>query len=387
MSVDKNREFTGLILVSGVDEPGITSKVLSKLAEFSVQIIDIKQIVTADRLLQTILINLLPDHALAVESDLQELASNSSFDVAIDFSQHANNQEQLEHAYISMVDLHLDPKKIATVARYIYQIKANILDIKLNRLSDLNAITFQIGKTGLNHIELQDQLKEIGLAEGIDLCLTSPEFQKVKKLFVFDMDSTLIKEEVIDLLAVKANKGEEVSKITAMAMNGELDFEQSLRQRVALLAGLPESVLKETTDLLSFNSGVIETLKYIKEMGHKVAVVSGGFTQVIEKFLAQVEVDYVFANTLDIANSTLTGKLTGEIIDGSGKAESMRKAAQLESIPLSNTIAIGDGANDLKMMAAAGYSFAYLAKEVVRQGAKSTISQSDMRALPLLLNL
>ncbi len=387
MSVEKNREFTGLILVSGVDEPGITSKVLSKLAEFSVQIIDIKQIVTADRLLQTILIKLLPDHALAVETDLIELASNSSFDVAIDFSQHASNQEHTEHAFISMVDLNLEAKKIAIVTQYISQIGANILDVKLNRLGELKAITFQIGKTGLNHIELQDQLKEIGLADGIDLCLTTQTFQKIKKLFVFDMDSTLIEQEVIDLLAIKANKGEQVSQITAMAMNGELDFEQSLRQRVGLLAGLSESVLQETADSLNFNPGVIETLKLIKEMGHKVAIVSGGFIQVIEKFLDKVDVDYVFANRLDIANSTLTGNLTGEIIDGSGKAESMRKAAQLESISLSNTIAIGDGANDLKMMAAAGYSFAYLAKEVVRQGAKSTISQSDMRALPLLLNL
>ncbi len=387
MSVDKNGPFTGLVLVSGVDEPGITSKVLSKLAEFSVEIIDIKQIVTADRLLQTILIKLLPDHALAVESELLELASNSSFDLAIDFSQHANNQEQPECAYISIVDLHLDPKKIATVARYIYQIKANILDVKLNRLSNLNAITFQIGKSGLNHLQVQEQLKEIGLTEGIDLCLTTQSFQKVKKLFVFDMDSTLIAQEVIDLLAIKANKGDEVSQITSMAMNGELDFEQSLRQRVALLAGLSESALQETADSLTFNPGVIETIRFIKEMGHKVAVVSGGFIQVIEEFLAKVDVDYVFANRLEIANSTLTGNLAGEIIDGSGKAESMRKAAQLESVPLSNTIAIGDGANDLKMMAIAGYSFAYIAKEVVRQGAKSTISQSDMRALPLLLNL
>lgn len=387
MSVDKNGPFTGLVLVSGVDEPGITSKVLSKLAEFSVEIIDIKQIVTADRLLQTILIKLLPDHALAVESELLELASNSSFDVAIDFSQHANNQEQPECAYISIVDLHLDPKKIATVARYIYQIKANILDVKLNRLSNLNAITFQIGKSGLNHLQVQEQLKEIGLTEGIDLCLTTQSFQKVKKLFVFDMDSTLIAQEVIDLLAIKANKGDEVSQITSMAMNGELDFEQSLRRRVALLAGLSESALQETADSLTFNPGVIETIRFIKEMGHKVAVVSGGFIQVIEEFLAKIDVDYVFANRLEIANSTLTGNLAGEIIDGSGKAESMRKAAQLESIPLLNTIAIGDGANDLKMMAIAGYSFAYIAKEVVRQSAKSTISQSDMRALPLLLNL
>lgn len=387
MSVDKDGEFTGLILVSGVDEPGITSKVLSKLAEFSVEIIDIKQIVTGDRLLQTILIKLLPDHALAVESDLLQLAGNSSFDLAIDFSQYTKNQDLPEHAFISIVDLHLDPKKIATVAKYIHQIGANILDIKLSRLSNLNAITFQIGKSGLNHIQIQDQLKEIGLAEGIDLCLTTQAFQKVKKLFVFDMDSTLIAQEVIDLLATKANKAEEVTEITKMAMNGELDFEQSLRKRVALLAGVSESALQETAEALTFNPGVIETIRSIKEMGHKVAVVSGGFTQVIEKFLAQIDVDYVFANTLDIANSSLTGKLAGEIIDGSGKAESMRKAAQLESIPLINTIAVGDGANDLKMMAIAGYSFAFLAKEVVKQGAKSTISHSDMRALLLLLNL
>jgi phosphoserine phosphatase len=386
MSVDKNGDFTGLILVSAIDKPGITSDVLNTLAQFSVQILDIKQIITGERLLQTILIKLLPDHALAIESDLMELATNSSIDLAIDFSPYVQNKLQ-EHAFITVVDPQLDPKKIAKVATFIHGIKANILDISFKRLSELTGITFKLTMEGLNYEQIQKQIKEMSLSEDIDLCLTTQAFQNSKKLFVFDMDSTLIAQEVIDQLAIKANKSDEVAQITASAMNGDIDFEESLRKRVSLLTGLPATALNETSSSLTFNPGVIQTIQTIREMGHKVAVVSGGFSDVIAEPLAKISIDYLYANKLDVTGSSLSGKLTGQIIDGIGKADALRKTAELESVSMQNTIAVGDGANDLQMMAIAGYSFAYNAKEIVKQSAKSTISHSDMRALILLLNL
>lgn len=387
MSVYKDGDFTGLILISGIDKPGITSVVLDKLAEFSIEILDIKQMITGDRLLQTILIKLLPDHALAVESDLLELADKSSFDVAIDFSPYTHNQEMPECAFITFVARSLELKHIARIARYIHQIDANILDITFAKLTDLKGISFKFSSRGLKIDEIQRQVTQIALEAQIDLCLTTESFRKAKKLFVFDMDSTLISQEVIDELASKANKALEVSAITERAMNGELDFEESLRQRVAMLAGVPELLLEETSSTLTFNPGVIQTLQLIRQAGNKVAVVSGGFSDVIEKPLMQIPVDYLFANKLQISNSILTGELSGEIIDGLGKANSLRTISVSEDVPLLNTVVVGDGANDLKMMAIAGYSFAYNAKEIVKQGAKSTISHPDMRALILLLNL
>ena len=386
MGVDKTEDFTGLILVSAIDKPGISSDVLNALAQFSIQILDIKQIIIGERLLQTILIKLLPDHALALESDLMELATNSSFDLAIDFSPYVHNKLQ-EHAYISVVDPQLDPEKIAKIATFIHGIKANILDISFKRLSALTGITFKFTMEGLNYEQVQEQIKEISLTENIDLCLSTEAFRKSKKLFVFDMDSTLITQEVIDELAIEANKADEVAQITTTAMNGDIDFEQSLRERVALLTGLPESAINEISSSLTFNPGVIETIQTIRQMGHKVAVVSGGFSDVISEPLAKISIDYLYANKLEITGGSLSGELTGQIIDGSGKADALRKTAELESVSMQNTIAVGDGANDLQMIAIAGYSFAYKAKEIVKQSAKSTISHSDMRALILLLNL
>jgi phosphoserine phosphatase len=292
-----------------------------------------------------------------------------------------------EHAFITVVDPQLDPKKIAKVATFIHGIKANILDISFKRLSELTGITFKLTMEGLNYEQIQKQIKEMSLSEDIDLCLTTQAFQSSKKLFVFDMDSTLIAQEVIDQLAIKANKSDEIAQITASAMNGDIDFEESLRKRVASLTGLPATALNETSSSLTFNPGVIQTIQTIREMGHKVAVVSGGFSDVIAEPLAKISIDYLYANKLDVTGSSLSGKLAGQIIDGIGKADALRKTAELESVSMQNTIAVGDGANDLQMMAIAGYSFAYNAKEIVKQSAKSTISHPDMRALILLLNL
>ena len=197
------------------------------------------------------------------------------------------------------------------------------------------------------------------------------------------MDSTLIGEEVIDQLAEKADVATKVKAITEKAMAGELDFTQSLKERVNLLSGLPVPAMQQISASLTFNPGVLETLSAIKKAGHKVAVVSGGFLDVIKAPLDEISIDYIFANKLEIKDGQLTGQLEGEIMNSAGKAHSLRLAAEKEKISLSNTVVVGDGANDLEMMAIAGHSFAYNAKEIVRTQAHSTISHPDMRALLL----
>jgi phosphoserine phosphatase len=384
MATPNKGDFTGLILVSGVDKPGITSSVINKLAEFSVEILDIKQIVVGQRLLQTILIKLLPDHALAVETDLELLAKEISADIAIDFSQENTNKTESYKAFFMLVEQNLDPKKLAMLTECIQEIGANILNMQIDKIAELTGITFQAEFTNLDFDKVQQQVKKVALSNQLDIYFDTELLNNGdRKLFVFDMDSTLIGEEVIDQLAEKAGVATKVKAITEKAMAGELDFTQSLKERVNLLSGLPVPAIQQISASLTFNPGVLETLSAIKKAGHKVAVVSGGFLDVIKAPLDKISIDYIFANKLEIKDGLLTGQLEGEIMNSAGKAHSLRLAAEKEKISLSNTVVVGDGANDLEMMAIAGHSFAYNAKEIVRTQAHSTISHPDMRALLL----
>ena len=384
MATPNKGDFTGLILVSGVDKPGITSSVINKLAEFSVEILDIKQIVVGQRLLQTILIKLLPDHALAVEADLELLAKEISADIAIDFSQENTKKPESYKAFFMLVEQNLDPKKLAMLTECIQEIGANILNMQIDKIAELTGITFQAEFTNLDFDKVQQQVKKVALNNQLDIYFDTELLNNGdRKLFVFDMDSTLIGEEVIDQLAEKAGVATRVKAITEKAMAGELDFTQSLKERVNLLSGLPVPAIEQISASLTFNPGVLETLSAIKKAGHKVAVVSGGFLDVIKAPLDEISIDYIFANKLEIKDGQLTGQLEGEIMNSAGKAHSLRLAAEKEKISLSNTVVVGDGANDLEMMAIAGHSFAYNAKEIVRTQAHSTISHPDMRALLL----
>ena len=384
MATPNKGDFTGLILVSGVDKPGITSSVINKLAEFSVEILDIKQIVVGQRLLQTILIKLLPDHALAVEADLELLAKEISADIAIDFSQENTKKPESYKAFFMLVEQNLDPKKLAMLTECIQEIGANILNMQIDKIAELTGITFQAEFTNLDFDKVQQQVKKVALSNQLDIYFDTELLNNGdRKLFVFDMDSTLIGEEVIDQLAEKAGVATKVKAITERAMAGELDFTQSLKERVSLLSGLPVPAMQQISASLTFNPGVLETLSAIKKAGHKVAVVSGGFLDVIKAPLDEISIDYIFANKLEIKDDLLTGQLHGEIMNSAGKAHSLKLAAEKEKISLSNTVVVGDGANDLEMMAIAGHSFAYNAKEIVRKQAHSTISHPDMRALLL----
>ena len=384
MATPNKGDFTGLILVSGVDKPGITSSVINKLAEFSVEILDIKQIVVGQRLLQTILIKLLPDHALAVEADLELLAKEISADIAIDFSQENAKKPESYKAFFMLVEQNLDPKKLAMLTECIQEIGANILNMQIDKIAELTGITFQAEFTNLDFDKVQQQVKKVALNNQLDIYFDTELLNNGdRKLFVFDMDSTLIGEEVIDQLAEKAGVATRVKAITEKAMAGELDFTQSLKERVNLLSGLPVPAIEQISASLTFNPGVLETLSAIKKAGHKVAVVSGGFLDVIKAPLDEISIDYIFANKLEIKDGLITGQLHGEIMNSAGKAHSLKLAAEKEKISLSNTVVIGDGANDLEMMAIAGHSFAYNAKEIVRKQAHSTISHPDMRALLL----
>jgi phosphoserine phosphatase len=202
-----------------------------------------------------------------------------------------------------------------------------------------------------------------------------------------DVDSTLIQQEVIELLGSKAGKGEEIKAITDSAMRGELDFEASLRARVALLEGLPETVIDEVRQEVLLTPGARTLVSTLKKLGHSVAVVSGGFTIVIEPLLEELGISHYRANTLEIVGGKLTGRVTGEIIDRAAKAAALRDFAALENVSLEQTIAIGDGANDLDMIAAAGLGIAFNAKPAVKAAADSSLSAPYLDSVLYLLGI
>ena len=388
MSVADKSNFTALILISGIDRPGITSKVINKLAEFSINILDIKQIVVNDRLLQTIQIKLLPDHAIALEEDLQQLAVDADVDIAIDFTQVDQPSVEKQRAFFMMVEDNLDPKRLAHLTNFIEENQGNITSMEIEKIENLTSLTFRAEFSGFDFEQVKQKVRQMALINKLDIYFDTELLNNGdRKLFVFDMDSTLIGQEVIDQIADIAGVFAEVAAITATAMEGKMDFSQSIKQRVALLKNTSIESLDKVIKGLSFNPGVLETIAQIKKAGHKVAVVSGGFTNVITMPLKDLKIDHIFANELEVSEGRLTGNLLGEIMDASGKAKALRIAAEAEGIPLHNVVVIGDGANDLEMMAIAGHSFAYNAKQLVRERAETTISHPDMRAILLFVGV
>ena len=242
--------------------------------------------------------------------------------------------------------------------------------------------------SGVEQEKLRKELLPVSTNSGIDIAVSPGGLMRwAKKLVVMDVDSTLIQQEVIELLAAKAGAGEKVREITEAAMRGELDFAESLRARVKLLAGLPESVLVDVQREITLTPGARTLISTLHKLGHSVAAVSGGFTSVIEPLFAELGISLYRANTLEIENGFLTGNVTGSIIDRAGKAQALREFAAQEGVALAQTIAIGDGANDLDMIAIAGLGIAFNAKPAVREAADSSVTAPYLDSVLYLLGI
>jgi len=378
--------FTGLILVSGEDRPGITEKLMSLLSEFSVLVLDIEQLVIRGRLILTVLISLDESHASAIATDLELLEKEIGFDIAIDFAEEQDSAENPANLHVVIISDSLKPASIAVVAAELSKIQANISAIRRTSSEPLTAIELDISCPDKSIKEVQKLLAVVAISHKIDLAVEQGNgLRSAKRLVMLDMDSTLIVQEVIDLLAAKAGVAEEVSAITQKAMAGEMDFAQSLQARVSLLAGLNESMLSEVRGEITLTQGAEKLIQTLHSKGHKVGVVSGGFIDVIEPILKELKIDFYRANKLQILNGKLTGKLEGEIIDRAAKLKALVEFAKNEGVQMSQTVAIGDGANDLDMIESAGLGVAFNAKPKVAAAAATTISGSDLSAvLPLM---
>ncbi len=380
--------FTGLILVSGQDKPGITQHLMKVLSEFVVKIIDIEQIVIRDRLLLTVLISLDQGHAEAVVEDLNELQATLGLDIAIDFAYHNEKLQELDHLRVVIVGKEIKPSAIAIIATEIAKLGGNIEDIYRTSSAPVMAVELVLSLQNDAIKKVQSALAKVAVENGIDLAVElGGSARNLKRLVLLDMDSTLIEQEVIDLLAEYSGKSQIISDITAKAMSGELDFKQALSARVELLAGLDESVIDQVRQKVTLTKGAQQLITELHNLGHKVGVVSGGFIDVIEPILKDLEIDFYKANKLEIRDGKLTGKVVGKVIDGSEKLAVLREFASKEGINIQQTVAIGDGANDLEMIQAAGLGIAFNAKPKVAQSADTTLNIKDLSAVLLLMGI
>lgn len=385
-----NTEHTGLILISGVDAPGVTQALFAALDPFSITILDIEQVVIRGRLILTTLISLDPAHAQAIETDLLDATSKLGLDLAIDFSDQPKGESRSSNLHIIVLSENLRPAGIGALASKIAEQGGNIDRIHRTASYPLTAIEFEVS-LNLDDDKLkivQRELAEIAQNSGIDIAVEqSGLVRRAKRIVLLDMDSTLIQQEVIDLLAERCGVGAEVAAITQSAMRGELDFTESLTARVKLLAGANAEILESVKTSITLTPGARTLIRTLHKLGHKVGVVSGGFLDVIEPLLKELEIDFYRANKLEITDGQLTGNVLGSIIDKNGKALALREFASAENVNLSQTIAIGDGANDLGMLELAGLGIAFNAKPAVRAAANSAINSPYLDSVLYLMGI
>ena len=385
---DEKSQFTGLILVSGIDTPGITQALFETLAPFAITVLDIEQVVIRERLILTVLIALNPAHAEAIDSDLEECGKSLGVDIATSFQEQGQSTIAVKSGLVHVVALGnpLAPTAIAAIASAIAKLGGNIERIHRTASYPITAIEFNV--SGADQTAIRQGLAEVTTSHSVDIAVSPGGLMRwAKKLVVMDVDSTLIQQEVIELLAAKAGVEDDVKSITEAAMRGELDFAASLKARVALLAGLPESVMDEVREEIALTPGARTLVKTLHQLGHSVAVVSGGFTAVIEPLIKELGITHYRANTLEVVDGRLTGLVIEPIIDRAAKATALRDFAAIEGVQLEQTVAIGDGANDLDMISIAGLGIAFNAKPAVKAAAASSVSAPYLDSVLYLLGI
>lgn len=392
-----------LISVNGEDRPGVTHSLSTVLAQYDVTVLDIGQAVIHKMLSLGMLVRV-PEsaHSAPILKDLlfkaHELGVHIEFEpVSLDeYSAWVAQQGKARHI-ITLLGERLESSHIAAVTELLAAHGINI-DI-IHRLSGRIPIAettrapyacVEMSVRGISDDvdDLRARFLDLAHETGIDIAFQADDlYRRHRRLVAFDMDSTLIQTEVIDELARAAGVGDEVSAITEAAMRGDMDFKESLRQRLALLKGLDVSVMAEIAERLPLTDGAERLLTMLKRLGYKTAIISGGFTYFGEFLQKKLGVDFVFANDLEIVDGRLTGRVAGDIVDGEKKAACLRDLARQEDISLHQVVAVGDGANDLPMLRLAGLGIAFRAKPLVKQHARHALSTVGLDGILYLIGV
>jgi phosphoserine phosphatase len=379
-----------LITVTGHDKPGVTSVLFGALSTRNVSVLDVEQVVIRGRLTLGVLVSCIGD-----PEELQEVIEQAMDSVGIDVTVEVgaeNGERRLSTHAVVLLGSPVSAKGFSALAGELARQGGNIDSIR--GIADYPVtgleLLISVDKDSVAaDAALRQGLAAVASKYGIDVAVERGGLaRRAKRLIVFDVDSTLIQGEVIEMLAARAGREAEVAAVTDAAMRGELDFAESLHQRVAALAGLDASVLDEVAMDLQLTPGARTTIRTLHRMGYHCGVVSGGFRQVIDPLAHELELDFVKANTLEIgANNKLTGRVIGDVVDRAGKATALRAFADSVGVPMEQTIAVGDGANDIDMLTVAGLGIAFNAKPALQEVADAALSHPFLDAVLFILGV
>ena len=383
---------TLLITLTGRDRPGVTSRLFGALARFPLSVADIEQVTIRGRLVLGVLVGCdEPPDLTAIYRAVTELANDLGLEAEITTSSaeppsRAGAGGVRGRMHVTVLGSPLQPSAVAAVAGRIAASGANI--DRITRLASDPVTCVELDVSGADPVSLREALARVAVESGVDVAVQRAGlYRRAMRLIVMDVDSTLIQDEVIDLLAARAGCAAQVARVTESAMRGELDFAASLQERVALLKGLDAGVLDEVRAGLRLTPGARTLIRTLKRLGYRCGIVSGGFTAVIQPLADELGIDYVAANTLEISAGKLTGQVIEPIIDRDAKTEALRSFARAAGVPLSQTVAVGDGANDLGMIGAAGLGVAFNAKPMVRDAADTSVNVPYLDTILYLLGI
>lgn len=380
-----------LITITGPDKPGVSSVLFAVLTRHGVDIIDVEQVVIRGQLVLGVQVGTVDDPDGLQESVEQAMAT-VAMQVDVQQAADASTPARLGSSHVVVVlGRPVTARGFTELARRLAALNVNIDAIR--RVADYPVTGLELrvsvaGDTPESDAGLRSAIAEVAMRVGLDVAVEREGLtRRAKRLVVFDVDSTLVQGEVIEMLAERAGCGDRVREITEAAMRGELDFTESLTQRVAALAGLSETVLDEVARDLLLTPGARTTIRTLKRLGFRCGVVSGGFGRIIQPIADDLGLDFVAANELEIVDGTVTGRVLGEVIDRPGKAKALREFADRFRVPLAQCVAVGDGANDIDMLGAAGLGVAFNAKPALREVADTALSHPYLDVVLFVLGV
>jgi phosphoserine phosphatase len=377
---------TLLVTISGDDRPGVSSALFDAIADVGAEVLDLEQVVVRGHLTLAMLLAPGAGAEKRLTDVVEEVAGQLGLTARFEAGTGDNAPRRTGRVAVVVLGAPLLASAVSAVTARIAAHGANI--DRIRRLSRYPVTTVEFDVSGADVLTLRRELALESSVHGVDIAVAPAGLaRRGRRLVVMDVDSTLIQDEVIELLAAHAGRAEEVAAVTEAAMRGELDFAESLRRRVAVLEGLPADVLDEVRAAVRLSPGARTLVRTLKRLGFTVAVVSGGFIEIVGDLARELGIDHARANRLEIVDGRLTGRVVGDIVDRAGKATALRRFAEEAGLPLSRTVAIGDGANDLDMLEVAGLGIAFNAKPVVREQADTAVNVPYLDAVLFLLGI